>query len=485
MLFDRITWASSSDPPLFSQELAMKSRNLSLPIISLLLLLTLVATAHADPIREVDFSALDKLVPEELKAKNTPGAVIAIVSGNRVIYEKAFGVANVETNVPLQKEMLFRLGSTTKMFTAAAVVKLAEAGKLRMDQPVGTYVKGLSGKLAQTTPDHLLSHSAGFRDFAAPFISHDDSALGTMVRGWKDDVFFADQGDIYSYSSPAYWFSGFLVEEVTGKPYADAMNELLFKPLGMERTTLRPLLAITYPFATGHFIENQRAVIMRPVFDNVAMWPAGSMFSNAGDLSRFVIAFMNDGQVDGKQLLSSSLVKQMSVPRVSVPGETDSHYAYGLTTFKYQGLQFVLHGGFSRGYGSMIQMVPERKFAVIVLSNKSGETMRQTLAKAFEVGLDLKSTDDPKPVPVTPATEAELAQYVGSYSHEPTIWEIYLKDGKLYAKLEGKEYLLTKSGDRKFTYGEQNENALVFASGKTGKIEFLFWELYAAKKKRS
>jgi len=131
----------------------------------------------------------------------------------------------------------------------------------------------------------------------------------------------------------------------------------------------------------------------------------------------------------------------------------------------------------------MIQMVPERKFAVIVLTNKSGETMRQTLAKAFEVGLDLRSTDDPNPVPVTPATEAELAQYVGSYSHEPTIWEIYLKDGKLYAKLEGKEYLLTKSGDRKFRYGEQNENELVFAPGKTGKIEFLFWELYAAKKK--
>jgi len=438
--------------------------------------------ARATPIKEADFAELDKIVPAELKAKNTPGAVITIISGNRVIYEKAFGVANVETNSPLQKEMLFRLGSTTKMFTAAAMVKLSESGKLKLDEPVGNYLKGLSPKLSQTTPDHLLSHSAGFRDFAAPLISHDDSALGTMVRGWKDDVLFADQGEIYSYSSPGYWFSGFVIEEITGKPYADAMSELLFKPLGMERTTLRPFMAITYPFATGHAVENQRAVVMRPVFDNVAMWPAGSMFSNADDLSRFVIGFMNDGMVDGKQLMSPSFVKAMAAPRVAVPGETDSHYAYGLTTFKYQGLQFVAHGGFSRGYGSMVQMVPERKFAVIVLTNKSGETMRQTLDKAFEIGLELKSGNDPKPAPVTPATVAELSQYVGTYLHEPTTWEIYLKDGKLFARLEGKDYVLTKSGDRKFTYGEQNENELVFAPGKTGKIDFLFWELYAAKR---
>ena len=440
----------------------MKENRITLFGGGLILITALCSSALSTTPREADFAELDKIVPGELKSKNTPGAVIAIVNGNRVVYQKAFGVADIETGAPMKQDMLFRLGSTTKMFTAAAMLTLAEQGKLRLDQPVGNYVKGLSPRLAAVTPDHLLSHSAGFRDFAAPIISHDDSALGTMVHGWKDDVFFADQGEIYSYSSPGYWFSGFVIEEVTGKPYADAMNDLIFKPFGMNRTTLRPFMAITYPFATGHFAENQRAAIMRPVFDNVAMWPAGSMFSNADDLSRFVIAFMNDGQVDGKQVFSASLAKQLALPRVPVPGETDSHYAYGLTTFKYKGLQFVLHGGFSRGYGSMIQMVPERKFAVIVLTNKSGETMRQSLAKAFELGLNLKDADDAKPAPVVAPTASELAQYVGSYMHAPTTWEIYLREGKLYAKLEGKEYLLTSSGERKFTYGDQNENELVF-----------------------
>jgi CubicO group peptidase (beta-lactamase class C family) len=262
------------------------------------------------------------------------------------------------------------------------------------------------------------------------------------------------------------------------------MTELLFKPIGMERTTLRPFMAITYPFATGHVVQEGKATIIRPMFNNVAMWPAGSIFSNANDLSRWVIALMNEGKVEGKPLLSPSLINQMVQHHIPVPGETDSYYGYGLTVFKYKGLEFVGHGGFSRGYGSMIQMVPSRKFAVIVLTNKSGETMRKSLNKAMELGLGLKDDEEQKPAAITPATEAEMKEYVGVYSHAPQTWEVLLKDGKMFVKFEDKEYPATKSGDKKFTFGAQNENEVVFVRGKDGKIGFLFTELYGAKKIR-
>ena len=441
-----------------------------------------IAKPGAKPVRAIDFSELDKLVPAELKEKNTPGTVIAIVSGDQVVYQKAFGVANVETNAAMQPEMLFRLGSTTKMFTAAALLTLAEKDKIKMNEPIGNRVKDLNARVGQVTPHHLLSNSAGVRDFAAPVISNDDPALGNMVHSWKDEVFFADQGQIYSYSSPGYWLSGFVVEKLHGKPYADAMNELLFKPLGMERTTLRPFMAITYPFATGHALDGGKPMILRPMFNNVAMWPAGSMFSNVKDLSRWVIALLNDGKLDGKQLLSPALINQMVQHHVAVPDESDSYYGYGLTIFKYKGLEFVLHGGFSRGYGSMIQMVPSRKFAVIVLTNKSGETMRKSLNKAMELGLGLKDEEPQKPTAVAPATESELNQYVGTYSHAPQTWEVTVKDGKGHMTFDGKEYAMTKTGDKKFTFGAQNENEIVFVPGKSGKIEFLFFQLYGAKK---
>ncbi len=440
------------------------------------------ANKTATPPPAIDFSELDKLVPTELKEKNTPGAVIAVVSGDQVIYQKAFGVANAETNAEMQPEMLFRLGSTTKMFTAAALLTLAEQNKIKMNEPIGNRVKGLNPRVGQVTPHHLLSNSAGVRDFAPQIISNEDSSLGTMIRGWKEDTFFADQGEIYSYSSPGFWLSGFVVEELYGKPYADAMTELIFKPLGMERTTLRPLMAITYPFATGHAVQEGKATILRPVYNNVAQWPAGSIFSNAKDLSRWVIALLNDGKVDGKQLLSPSIINQMVQHHIPVPGERDSFYGYGLSIFKYKGMEIVLHGGFSRGYGSMIQMVPSRKFAVIVLTNKSGETMRKSLSKATELGLGLSDDQQETRTTIEPVTGAEMNQYVGVYSHAPQTWEVSVKDGKLWMKFDGKDSAMTKSGERKFTFGAQNENEVVFVPGKSGKIEFLFFELYGATK---
>ncbi len=451
-------------------------------VIILLGLLATSASAKTNPPIDPDYRALDAVIAAELKDKHTPGAVVAVISNDKVVYAKAFGLANVETQAPMEKDMLFRIGSTTKMFTAAALVRLSEAGKIKLNEPVGNRVKGLSPRLSQVTPHYLLSNSAGVNDFAPPFISNDDDALGRMVRGWKDDVLFAEQGEIYSYSSPGYWLSGFVVEELSGKPYADAMEELVFKPLGMSRTTLRPLTAMTYPTANGHNIgEDGKPFIIRPFYNNVAQWPAGSIFSNIGDLSRWTIAFMNEGQLDGKQVLSPSMIKQMSTPHIPVPGETDSSYAYGLTTFRYQGVQFVAHGGFSRGYGSMIQMVPARKFAVIVLTNKSGETLRRTLNKAGEIGLELKEEkpEEPKPAPVLNASE--LAEYLGTYKGTAT-WEVYLKEGKLFVKNEGAEYSLTAKGDRKFSFGKENESELVFVPGKSGRIEFVFSELYSAKR---
>ena len=444
-----------------------------------------VATSGSRPVntaQAVDFSELDRLVLEELKEKNTPGAVIAVVSGDKVVYQKAFGVANVETNAPMQPEMLFRLGSTTKMFTAAALVTLAEKDKIKLNDPIGTRVKGLNPKIAATTPHHLLSNSAGFRDFAAPVLSNDDASLGNMLRAWKDDVFFAEQGEIYSYSSAGFWLSGFVVEDLHGKPYADAMNELIFKPVGMERTTLRPFLAITYPFATGHALDAGKPAIIRPMFNNTAMWPAGSIFSNAKDLSRWVIALLNEGRVEGKQVISTSLVNQLFGHHVGVPGEKDAFYGYGLTIFKFKDLEFIAHGGFSRGYGSMIQMVPSRKFAVIVLTNKSGETMRKTLNKATEIALGLKDDQQPPAETVAPLTAAEMNDYVGTYSHAPQRWEVFIKDGKLFMKFDGKEHAMTKTGNKKFTFGAQNENEVVFAPGKNGKIDFIFTGLYGAKR---
>jgi CubicO group peptidase (beta-lactamase class C family) len=451
-------------------------------ILSVTLLLTILSSnfpALAQP-KPIDFAELDKVALEELKQRNTPGGAIAVIKDGRVIYAKGYGVASVETGAPVTPDMLFRLGSTTKMLTAAALVTLAAEGKLKLDAPVGDYVKGLNRRLAQVTPHQLLSQSAGLRDFAASVTSNDDAALGDQARAWKEDVFFTEPGKIYSYSSSGYWLAGLVVEEAGGKPYADAMDELLFKPLGMSRSTLRPSVAMTYPLTVGHRVENNMAVVIRPAFNNTAMWPGGSVYSNVGDLARFVIALMNEGRLEGKQAMSPLVVARLPESHVTLPGTTDVNYGYGLMSYNYRGVRVVTHGGASAGYGSTIQLVPEHKFAVIALTNRSGETLPRVRDKAMELLLPLKPPEQEETKSPAPLSEAEMAGYAGEYSHAPRSWEIFVKEGKLWLKHEGGVSELKRVGPATFTYGAGV--GLVFTPGPDGKAEHLFLGMYAAKK---
>ena len=304
-----------------------------------------------------------------------PGAAVAIVSGDSVIFAKGFGVASVETGDPVTPDMLFRLGSTTKMFTAATLVTLAQEGKLDLNQPVGTYLENIAPKLARVTAAQLLSHTAGIVDDAPMFGSHDDSALAANVRSWKDAYAFAEPGRIFSYSNPGFVLAGYLAEVVSGKPYADAVAEQVLRPLGMTRSTFRPTVAMTYPLAQGHSVSESGApTVVRPAADYAGAWPAGSLYSSADELARWVIAFMNDGRLDGKQVLSKALITRLSTPVAAPPGGA-VRYAFGLELREDRGIRWVEHAGSRTGYGSLIRMAPDRRFAVILLANKSGASL--------------------------------------------------------------------------------------------------------------
>jgi CubicO group peptidase (beta-lactamase class C family) len=465
---------------------ARASLRLLLLLICFLLLNTLGAfQVSAHPGDDEAAAELEKVVNAELKETGTPGAAVAVIRDGRVLFSKGFGVSNIETGTPVTTDMLFRLGSTTKMFTGAALVTLAEQGKIKLDAPIGDYAKGLSPKLARLTPHQLISNNAGVADFSPPFVSNDDSALSTMVRGWKDDALFGEPGKVYSYASPGFWLAGYVIEEVGGKPYAEMMDELIFKPLGMTHTTFRPLVAMTYPLALGHNADAQgKPAIIRPAFNNVAMWPAGSIFSNVGELGRFVTALMSEGKLDGKQAISPVLFSKLSGKHVLIPGETDSYYGYGLLNFEYRGVRLIMHGGFSRGYGSMIQMVPEQRFAVIVLTNKSGMTLSKTTEKAKELYLKLKPATKDEPKKFLPLTASDLTNFAGKYVNGPQTWEIYQKEGKLYLKDSDAEYALTKTGAARLSFGDSLENDVALVPGADGRIEYIFTGLYSARRKQ-
>jgi CubicO group peptidase (beta-lactamase class C family) len=391
------------------------------------------------------------------------------VADGKLIYAHGFGTSNLETGAPVTAEILFRLGSTTKMLTATAVATLAAEGKLDFGDTVGKHVRGLDPAIAALTINQILSHTSGLKDTAVMNGRHDDSALGEEIRAWKADWLFTKPGVIYSYANPGFWLAGEVAESVAGKPYADVMEELVFAPVGMASSTVRPTMAMTRTFSQGHDMVNKQLAVLRPAPDNAANWPAGSVFSSLADLSRFTIAMMNDGKLDGRQALSPKAVTALTTPHADIPG-SHSKYGYGLDLEEIGGARVWSHGGSRAGYGSFIAMLPGRQASVIVLCNRTGESLPRTRAKIMPMLGGPQREAGSLEENAIPASE--FSKYTGTYRNGEATMRIVERDGKLFLRLtelrkgEG-GWLIMKSADGR-TAGR-----MFSVAGADGRIEYL------------
>ncbi|MFN0120956.1 MAG: serine hydrolase domain-containing protein [Blastocatellia bacterium] len=450
-------------------------------ISALILAVSLLPGAVAQT--PTDFSSLEQVIQEEMKAQNVPGAQVAVISGDRVVWQKGLGVANAETNEAVTPETLFRLGSTTKTFVAAAAVALAKQGKLDLHKPIGEYATGLQPQIARLTMHQLLSHAAGLKDEAPMSGPLDESALAERVRGWNESMFFAEPGKIFSYSNPGYVLAGYVIEQVGGKPFAEMMNELVFQPLGLKRSTFRPTMAMTWPLAQGHNPARQGAQVIRPFAEYAGNWPPGSLFSNVTEFSRFLIALLNQGKLEGKQVLSPSLVQTIAAQKAVIPA-LDRHYGFGLISFKERGVQVVMNTGGRSGFGSIFYTAPEHRFAVVILANRTGAIFSRSARKAMEMVVPLAAPEPPTAPPALTMTAEEMANYVGSYINSESIRaELIVQDGKLFARLGGRQFAINKIGDHRFQApGGAQLSEFVLLAGADGKPEFLAAEMWALRR---
>jgi len=303
--------------------------------------------------------------------------------------------------------------------------------------------------------------------------SHDDSALGAGIRAWTDAWLFTDPGKIFSYSNPGFWMAGYLVEVVTGKPYADAMEARVFRPLGMARTTLRPTVAMTYPLAQGHEAAGPaKCMVARPAADNAASWPAGSVFSNTADLARFVIAFLNGGRAGGKAVLDPKAIALMSAPHAAYPDSKEA-YGYGLTLMDFRGVKVLAHGGSRMGYGSYIMMAPEQRVAVILQSNRTGMSLPATAEKAMEVLTTLAPKTAAHAPESMPVTAQDLSRHTGVYQNGGQRMEILARENRLYLKRGGMvEVPLVKHSATRYAV-ESGGGELIVVAGADGKTQYL------------
>ncbi len=455
---------------------------MKLLLISLLLLavcMSGVPAGKAQSEKEQSvFARIEKAALDELKQTNIPGAALAIVRGNKIIFAKGFGVSSVETGAPVTPDTLFRIGSVTKMFTATALVTLAEQGKIKLNEPVGNYAKGLNPLLARLTAHHLLSHTAGILDRVIDYGPQDETALAITIRSWGDDYILTEPGRFFSYANPGYALAGMVIEEVGGRPYSDLMNELVFKPLEMSHTTFRPTMAMTYPLSQGHnAFGGAPARVARPFANNTVFWPDGFMFSSANDLARFAIAVINKGQVDGRQVISPSIIAKLTEPYAdTISLYENAKYGYGFFIRVYRGARVFEHGGAINGFGCLIRIAPDHNFAVIAMGNKTDEALDQTAAKAFELMLSQPPREETHALKEMPMSETEMRDYVGFYQLPYRRIELLMKDSKLVFRTGNSERVVKKIGDGRFMAmlpAESRGLGFSIIRSATGKVEFL------------
>jgi CubicO group peptidase (beta-lactamase class C family) len=345
-----------------------------------------------------------------------PGVAVGIWHGGRE-QVGGFGVTSVENPLPIDTETLYQIGSISKTFTATAVMRLVEAGRLDLDVPLQRYLPELrlagAGVAERVTLRHTLTHTGGWVGDCFEDCGPGDDALARMVAHLANLPQQTPLGEVWSYNNVAFCLAGRAIEVVTGLTFQAAIQRLLLDPLGMSRTFYFPTDAITYRCSVGHAVTDDGPKVVRPWTLARSTHPFAGMISCVRDLLRWARFHLGDGTTpDGARLLSrQSLDAMQSV--VTPAGSTAD--AVGITWLLNQvgPAQTVGHGGSWNQQMSTFQMVPAQAFAVIVLTNASTGSLLhgEVSAAALRHYLDA--------VPPAPSyvewPAAELAAFAGKY----------------------------------------------------------------------
>lgn len=360
-------------------------------------------------------TTLDGLARQQMEYWQIPGVVIGVLKDGDVRLA-AWGVANIHGVEPMRAEMLVRIASISKVFTATLAMILAEDGVVSLDTPVIEYLPDL--RLADEevqraiTLRHLLSHGSGLHgDFFIDMGQGEDAlakAIGefhTLRQVYRPD-------ELWAYTNSGFHLAGRVLEVAGGKPFDVLMRERIFMPLGMERSCFFAHEILCWPHAVGHApaAPGSREHRVAGQYYPRNRFPAGGIASNAEELLRFAAFQMSDGE----GVLSAGSLAAMREPQRTA-GNWAHEWGIGWDLRRIDGVQVIAHGGSINGFKSQLTVIPERQTALVMLTNSdygSAANLRfERLLLEQECGLS-----EEQPTPITLAA-GDLVRYSGRYTH--------------------------------------------------------------------
>lgn len=381
-------------------------------------------SAASSPTAQQIAVKVDEYMNAAIRVNRFSGAILVARNGQPVV-SKGYGMANIELAVPNTPQTVFRLGSITKQFTAMAVMLLAERGKLSVSDSVCKHLPDCPAAWQPITVRNLLTHTSGIPNYTGFPDFGKTAALTTssveMTGRFKDKPLDFAVGEKYAYSNSGYYLLGVIIERVSGKSYADFLQENIFTPLGMKQTGYDNPVRIIKNRAAGYARQGDEFVNAAPI-DMTTAFAAGALYSTIEDLL-----------IWDQALYTEKLASRKSLDEIFTPFK--SGYGYGWSVGKKFDHQTIAHGGNIYGFSTHITRFPADRVTVIVLSNietaPSGEIANDLSAIVFDA--PYKIPRERKEIAVEPKT---LEKYVGGYQLTPTIIiAVTLENGKLMGQI--------------------------------------------------
>lgn len=375
---------------------------------------------------------LDEKLTEAAERFGVPGAAAGVYHRGEERYAFA-GVTSVANPLPIDEGTLFQIGSTTKTFTATAIMRLVEAGRVDLAATVRTYVPELrlrdESVADRITVLQLLNHTAGWTGDFFTDTGDGDDALARYVEAMAGLNQVSPLGTIASYNNASLCLAGRVVEKVTGQTYEAALKELVLEPLGLERSYLFPAEIMTLRFAIGHSDDDPPAVRTPWRLPRNAN-AAGGLISTAADQVRYARFHLGDGA----GVLRPDTLAQMRRPTFAMDGAAiGDQVGISWLLRDVGGVTLVGHGGSTNGQQSLFQMVPDHDFAITVLTNSTAgaRLSRELLDWALAAYLGVERSD-PEPLPLT---AEQLREYAGEYRSDTAEITITVEGERLSAQV--------------------------------------------------
>lgn len=382
-------------------------RNFLAGVLSLAAATLVAAPLAAKPAPNEVSAALDTYLTTVYPA-GEPGASVLVAKDGQILLRKGYGLANLELEVANRPETVFRIGSVTKQFTAAAVMLLVEEGKVKLEDDFTRYLPDYPKPASPITVEQLLTHTSGIVPYTGlpewQATMRQDLAADKIVALFKDKPLQFNPGEDWAYNNSAYFLAGQIVEKVSGLSYEQFVEERIFAPLGMKSSRYDHSGEIVPWRAAGYEKPNE-------TFENAEFlsttqpYSAGALLSTVDDLHLW-----NRALASGR-LLSPASVARMETP-VKLGSGLSTRYGYGWAVIDLAGLHIVEHGGDINGFSSYNLRVPAENLDIVVLSNNTGAARPGTVALQLALRTLGLPTEKPKPVLLPAAT---LDEYVGVY----------------------------------------------------------------------